>query len=202
MERAELNALVQATGRAVTRGPAVFLCDPAASAAEQEQARILMAETGDAGDGSGRGWLGVRTGGSGGGVLTAWTIARTDRFRAAASYYPVIEWTSLALTTDTIADGVMTRSFPGAPWEVPEDYRARSLLTPVANVKTPTILIVGAEDYRTPDHQAEQYYRALKYLGVEAAFVRVPDEGHGINHHPSHKLSKVLHTIGWLEKHK
>ena len=61
------------------------------------------------------------TGGSGGGVLTCWVIGRSDRFRAAASAYPVINWVSWVLTADIPSFGVKYW-FPGPPWEHAEHY--------------------------------------------------------------------------------
>jgi acylaminoacyl-peptidase len=141
------------------------------------------------------------TGGSGGGVLTCWLIGRTSRFRAAAAAYPVINWYSFLLTTD-ISSYVQKHWFPGPPWDHPEHYEKRSLLSVVKNVKTPTMLITGEDDYRTPISESEQYYQALKLLGVESVMVRVPDEPHGIADRPSHAMSKILHVIGWFDKHR
>src|SRR5438094_6583035 len=73
------------------------------------------------------------TGGSGGGVLTAWTIEHTDRFRAAASLYPVINWYSFVLTSDI--PWVAQYWFPGNPWDHTEQYMQRSLTNLVAKVK-------------------------------------------------------------------
>jgi len=141
------------------------------------------------------------TGGSGGGVLTCWTIGRTDRFRAAVSAYPVINWTSWVLTADIPAFGVKYW-FPGPPWDHAEHYAERSLLSVVRNVKTPTMVITGEEDYRTPISESEQYYTALKLLGVESVLVRVPGEPHGIRTRPSHHVSKMLHIAGWFDRHR
>ncbi len=141
------------------------------------------------------------TGGSGGGVLTAWTIGHTDRFRAAASIYPVINWTSWVLTADISSFGVKYW-FPGFPWDYPEHYEKRSLLSVVKNVKTPTLVMTGEEDWRTPMSESEQYYQALKLLGVEAVLVRVPGEPHGIRRRPSHHLQKVAIIQGWFDQHR
>ncbi len=141
------------------------------------------------------------TGGSGGGVLTCWLIGRTDRFAAAASAYPVINWSSFVLTAD-ISAFVIKYWFPGMPWDHPEHYRERSLLSVVKNVKTPTLLITGEEDYRTPISESEQYYKALKLLGIDTALVRVPDEPHGIARRPSHQIAKVTSILGWFEKYR
>ena len=70
------------------------------------------------------------------------------------------------------------------------------------NVKTPTMVLTGEADYRTPMSESEQYYQALKLLGVEAVLVRVPDEPHGISVRPSHHMAKILHIIGWFDQHR
>jgi acylaminoacyl-peptidase len=140
------------------------------------------------------------TGGSGGGVLTCWMVGRTNRFRAAVTVYPVINWYSFVLTAD-IGGWIHKYWFPGLPWDHVEHYEKRSLLSVVKNVKTPTMVLTGEQDFRTPMSDSEQYYQALKMLGVETVLVRVPDEPHGISVRPSHHLSKVLHIVTWFEKH-
>ncbi|NJL28325.1 MAG: S9 family peptidase [Thermoanaerobaculia bacterium] len=141
------------------------------------------------------------TGGSGGGVLTCWLIGRTDRYRAAATMYPVINWVSWVLTTDVPAFGAKYW-FPAMPWEKTDHYMQRSLFSVFENVKTPTLVITGEADWRTPISESEQYYTALKLKGVESVLVRVPDEPHGIRARPSHHISKILHIAGWFEKHR
>ncbi len=140
-------------------------------------------------------------GGSGGGVLTAWMIGRSTRFRAAVSYYPVINWASWTLNSDIPITGAKYW-FPGNPWDFPEQFWKRSLLSVVKNVKTPCMVITGEEDYRTPISESEQYYTALKLLKVDAVLVRVPGEPHGIRRRPSHWVSKILHISGWFERYK
>ena len=141
------------------------------------------------------------TGGSGGGVLTCWVIGHTDRFRAAATIYPVINWASFVLTSD-VGAFASRYWFPGLPWDHVEHYWQRSLLSVVKNVRTPTLVMVGEEDWRTPPSEAEQYYQALKLLGVESELVRVPGEPHGIARHPSHHAAKVLAIIDWFDRHR
>ena len=141
------------------------------------------------------------TGGSGGGVLTCWMIDRTTRFRAAVSLYPVINWYSWVLTSDLPSFGSLYW-FPGPPWEKPEDYTKRSVLSYVDKVTTPTLLATGEDDFRTPISEAEQYYAALKLRKVEAALVRFPDEPHGLSARPSHQIAKILYTVDWFEKHR
>src|SRR5712672_2155941 len=138
------------------------------------------------------------TGGSGGGVLTCWMIGHTTRFRAAVTVYPVINWYSFVLTSD-IGNWTSKYWFPGLPWDNVEHYEKRSLLSVVKNVKTPTMVMTGESDYRTPMSDSEQYYQALKMLGVENVLIRVPDEPHGIQVHPSHHLSKVATIIAWFD---
>ena len=141
------------------------------------------------------------TGGSGGGVLTAWIVGKTDRFKAAVVAKPVINWASFVL----YADGAAFFSkywFGKKPWEDPESYFKRSPLNYVANVTTPTMLLTGEEDYRTPIAESEQFYTALKLEGVETAMVRIPGASHGIANRPSNLIAKIAGILAWFEKHK
>jgi dipeptidyl aminopeptidase/acylaminoacyl peptidase len=141
------------------------------------------------------------TGGSGGGILTAWIVGKTDRFKAAAAQKPVINWASMALTSD--GTPFFGRYWMGKqPWEDYQSYWSRSPLSLVANVKTPT-LVVGSEDYRTPDSEAEQFYAALKLKGVPTTFVKVPDASHGgITARPSQSAAKAAAIIAWFDKYR
>ena len=140
------------------------------------------------------------TGGSGGGVLTAWIVGKTDRFRAAVVAKPVINWLSFALTADAYAYFTQWW-FASMPWEDPMSYWERSPLSLVGNVTTPTMLLTGESDYRTPISESEQYYQALKLRGVESAMVRIPGSGHGIASRPSRLLYKVASILAWFEKY-
>jgi len=141
------------------------------------------------------------TGASGGGVLSCWMIGHTNRFRAAAPLMPVINWTSWILTCDGPSMAVK-RWFPGFPWDYPEEYKERSPLSLAGKVTTPTMLICGDNDWRAPYWEAEQFYRALKLRGVEAALVIIPNEHHGIFMRPSHFLSLLQHIMSWFDSHK
>ena len=136
-------------------------------------------------------------GGSGGGVLTAWIVGHTDRFRAAVSMRPVINWHSFVGTTD---GSMWYRQFRKYPWEDPVEYALRSPLHYVANVTTPTMVMTGEADLRTPMGQSEEYYRALKMLKKDTLLVRMPEEYHGWRR-PSHRLLQQLYLIAWFEKH-
>ena len=140
------------------------------------------------------------TGGSGGGVLTAWTVGKTDRFRAAVVAKPVINWTSFVLYAD-LSVFFAKYWFPDMPWAIPEHYQKRSPLSLVDNVKTPTMLLTGEADYRTPIAESEQYYQALKLRRIDTALVRIPDASHGIAKRPSHLIAKVLHILAWFERY-
>jgi acylaminoacyl-peptidase len=141
------------------------------------------------------------TGGSGGGVLTAWIVGNTDRFTAAVVAKPVINWSSFVLHADGPA--FFSRYwFEGYPWEVPESYWKRSPLSLVGNVKTPTMLLTGEQDYRTPISETEQYYTALKLNKVETAMVRIQNSGHGIADKPSNLMNKVAYVLGWFDKYQ
>lgn len=137
-------------------------------------------------------------GGSGGGVLTAWIVGHTDRFAAAVSMRPVINWHSFVGTTD---GPNWYNQFQKFPWEDPMEFAVRSPLHYVANVKTPTMVMTGESDLRTPIGQTEEYYRALKMLKKETLMVRMPDEFHGWRR-PSHQLLQQLYLQAWFEKHR
>ncbi|NHF59467.1 S9 family peptidase [Flavobacteriaceae bacterium TP-CH-4] len=141
------------------------------------------------------------TGGSGGGVLTAWIVGKTDRFKAAVVAKPVINWTSFVLYADSPAF-FSKYWFGKKPWEDPENYFKRSPLSYVGNVSTPTMLLTGEEDYRTPIAESEQFYAALKLEGVETAMVRIPGASHGIANRPSNLVAKLAGILAWFEKYK
>jgi dipeptidyl aminopeptidase/acylaminoacyl peptidase len=141
------------------------------------------------------------TGGSGGGVLTAWIVGSTDRFRAAVVAKPVINWMSFSLTSDGYAF-YQNYWFPAPPWEKPEHYLKYSPLMRVGNVTTPTMVITGEEDLRTPMAESEQYYQALKLRRVDTALARIPGAAHGISARPSHLIAQVLHTVAWFERYR
>ena len=148
-----------------------------------------------------KGWIDDKNlfvcGGSGGGVLTAWIVGKTDRFAAAVSMRPVINWHSFVGTTD---GPNWYYQFDKYPWEDPMQYAVRSPLHYVANVKTPTMVMTGEADLRTPMRQSEEFYRALKMLKKETLLVRMPDEYHGWRR-PSHQLLQQLYLMAWFEKH-
>ena len=140
------------------------------------------------------------TGGSGGGVLTAWIVGKTDRFAAAVVAKPVINWISFALSAD-YAPLFSKYWFPALPWDDPMGYWERSPLSLAGEVSTPTMLLTGEEDWRTPMWESEQYYQALKLRGVETALVRLPGASHSIAARPSQLLAKVSAILEWFKRH-
>jgi acylaminoacyl-peptidase len=141
------------------------------------------------------------TGGSGGGVLTSWIIGKTDRFTAAVVAKPVINWYSFVLYADNI--GYYYKYwFKDLPWIDPESYLKRSPISYVGNVKTPTMVLTGEKDYRTPMAESEQFYAGLKLNKVESMLVRIPKANHGIASKPSNLIAKVNAIISWFEKYK
>jgi dipeptidyl aminopeptidase/acylaminoacyl peptidase len=144
--------------------------------------------------------LGV-TGGSGGGLLTNWTITQTTRFAAAVSQRDIADWYGFWFTADF---SQFTPSwFRKAPWEDPADYAARSPITHVGSVKTPLMLILGDDDLRTPPADGgEMMFRALKYRKVPTVMVRFPGETHELSRSgkPRHRIERLQHIVGWFDK--
>ena len=153
-----------------------------------------------------RGWadperLGV-TGGSGGGVLTNWTIGQTTRFKAAVSQRSIADWGAFWYTADFTQ---FTPSwFRGAPWEQEADFKERSPITYVRNITTPLMLVEGEADLRTPPAAGgEQMFRALKYLKKPVVMVRFPGESHELSRSgkPTHRVERLRHIVGWMDKY-
>jgi dipeptidyl aminopeptidase/acylaminoacyl peptidase len=140
------------------------------------------------------------TGGSGGGVLTAWIVGSTERFKAAAVQKPVINWVSFALTAD-LPNFFYKYWFPAPPWEDPEAYWQRSPLSRVGNVKTPTMVVTGEQDFRTPISESEQFYQALRIRGVDTLLVRVPGAPHALDQRPSQLNARIAYILAWFAKH-
>jgi dipeptidyl aminopeptidase/acylaminoacyl peptidase len=139
-------------------------------------------------------------GGSGGGVLTCWIVGSTNRFRAAVSMFPVTNWISFVGTTD---GAWWYTNFAKLPWDDISEHWRRSPLRLVGNVTTPTMLITGELDLRTPMAQTEEYYQALKLRKVDSVLVRIQDEYHGAGQrHPSNRIRRMLYTEGWFAKHR
>ena len=153
-----------------------------------------------------RGWvdpekLGV-TGGSGGGVLTNWTIGHTQRFKAAVSQRSIADWTGFWYTADFTL--FQPTWFRGAPWDQEEDFKARSPITYVKEINTPLMLVEGDSDFRTPPADGgEQMFRALKFLHKPVVMVRFPGESHELSRSgkPTHRVERLQHIVAWFDKY-
>ena len=140
------------------------------------------------------------TGGSGGGILTAWIVGKTDRFAAAASVKPVINWMTMAMAAD-IGQYVRRHWIRADPWSDPDAFLKFSPIMLMDNVVTPTLVMVGEEDWRTPTWEAEQFYTALKMKEVDTALIRVPGAPHYIASRPSRLIAKTDNIMGWFAKY-
>ena len=140
------------------------------------------------------------TGGSAGGIASAYAIGLTNRFKAAVVAKPVINWLSKVLTADSGLYQIPFQ-FPGKPWDNVEHYWKRSPLSLVGNVTTPTMLITGVKDKRTPMSETEQFYQALKIQKVDSVLVKVPGSPHGIASKPSRMIGKVENILAWFKKY-
>ncbi len=140
------------------------------------------------------------TGGSAGGIMSAWMIGKNNRFRAAAVVKPVMNWISKTLVADNYY-GYANSRYPGQPWEKPEVYWKFSPLSLVGKIQTPTLVMVGTSDLRTPLSEAKQLYHALKLRKIETALVEVPGAFHFIANRPSQLITKVEHVLAWFERY-
>ena len=137
------------------------------------------------------------TGCSGGGVLTTWVIGQTDRFKAAAALCPVVNWIGMSGTTDVV--GWLYNFFPKPFWEDPKPWLDHSTIMHVGSVKTPTLLMTGDKDLRTPLGEAEEYFAALKIRGVPTKLVPMRNEFHGTRSIPSNYLRTSLMLRKWFD---
>jgi len=141
------------------------------------------------------------TGGSAGGIMTAWIVGKNNRFRASAVVKPVMNWISKTLTADNYY-GYAYYRYPGQPWENFEEYWKFSPISLVGNVETPTLVMVGTADLRTPLFEAKQLYHALKLRKIETALVEIPGSYHFISNRPSQLITKIDHILAWFEKYR
>jgi len=137
---------------------------------------------------------------SGGGVLSSWVIGHTNRFAAAAVRCPVMNWMSFAGTSDV--PYFSHQWFEKPFWEDPKPWLEQSSLMYVGKVTTPTVIMTGELDLRTPMPQSEEYYSALKMRGVPTALLRFANEFHGTSSRPSNFLRTQLYMMSWYQKYK
>lgn len=141
------------------------------------------------------------TGGSAGGIMSAWMIGKNNRFEAAVVVKPVMNWISKLLVADNYY-GYANSRYPGQVWENPTNYWKFSPISLVGNVETPTMVMVGMDDLRTPPSEAKQLYHALKLRKIPTVLVEIPEASHGIAKRPSNLMTKIAHTLAWFDKYK
>jgi len=140
------------------------------------------------------------TGGSAGGIMSAWMIGKNNRFEAAVVAKPVMNWISKTLVADNYFY-YFDHRYPGQPWENFEGYWKFSPISLVGNIQTPTMVMVGMNDLRTPPSEAKQLYHALKLRKIETVLVEIPGASHGIASKPSNLITKIAHTVAWFDKY-
>ena len=139
------------------------------------------------------------TGWSYGGYMTSWVVTQTTRFKAAMEGAGLFDLVSMYGTTDI--PGYIASFFKGVPTkETLEFYRQRSAMTFVDNVRTPLLILHGANDQRVPIGQPMQYYRALKDRGRIVELVFYPREGHGLGEY-YHQIDKIQREYDWIAKY-
>ncbi|TMU54836.1 S9 family peptidase [Flagellimonas algicola] len=141
------------------------------------------------------------TGGSAGGIMSAWMIGKNNRFEAAVVAKPVMNWISKTLVADNYFYYAEHR-YPGQPWENFEGYWKFSPISLVGNIETPTMVMVGMNDLRTPPSEAKQLYHALKLRKIETVLVEIPGASHGIASKPSNLITKIAHTVAWFDTYR
>ncbi len=144
--------------------------------------------------------LGV-TGGSGGGLLTNWVIGHTERFAAAVAQRDIASWEAWWYTADFTL--FQPTWFKGPPFQEQEDFKARSPITYITKVKTPSMFILGETDTRTPSGAGgEEMFRALKFLKIPTVMVKFPNETHELSRagQPWHRIERLQHILGWFDK--
>jgi len=141
------------------------------------------------------------TGGSAGGIMTAWMIGKNNRFESAVVAKPVMNWISKTLVADNYF-GYANSRYEGQPWENFEHYWKFSPISLVGNIETPTMVMVGMNDLRTPPSEAKQLYHALKLRKKETVLVEIPGASHGIANRPSNLITKIAHTVAWFDKYR
>jgi dipeptidyl aminopeptidase/acylaminoacyl peptidase len=145
--------------------------------------------------------LGV-TGGSGGGLLTDWTVTQTNRFKAAVAQRDITDWSNWWYTADFTL--FQPTWFKGAPFEQVEEFREHSPITYVTNIQTPMMFILGEADYRTPPTAGgEDFFRALKYRHIDTVMVRFPGETHELSRsgQPWHRVERLENIDNWFDKY-
>jgi dipeptidyl aminopeptidase/acylaminoacyl peptidase len=194
------------------RGYAVFLPNPRGSFGQGE--RFASANVRDFGHGDLRDILagidaaekaaaidperlGI-TGGSYGGFMTMWAVTQTQRFKAAVAAAGISDW--LSYYGENGIDAWMLPYFGASAYDDPAVYARSSPINFIRNVRTPTFSYVGERDIECPAAQTQEFWHALKTLGVPTAVMIYPGEGHGLRD-PEHAADALARTLGWFDRY-
>ena len=147
------------------------------------------------------GRLGV-TGGSYGGFMTNWIIGHTDRFRCAASQRSVSNWTTMFGMSD-VGINMVEQDVTSDFWNNIETVWKHSPLKYAPNVKTPTLFIHAAQDYRCTLAEGMQMFTSLQSLGVETKLCVFEGENHELSRsgRPKHRIRRMEEIISWMDQH-
>lgn len=142
------------------------------------------------------------TGGSYGGFMTNWLIGQTTEFRSAVTQRSICNWLSMYGTSD-IGPTFTSLQIGGNPWDDTEKLWQQSPLANVTKVETPTLIIHAEEDHRCPMEQAEQWFKALRFKGVDTELIRYPAESHGLSRggRPDRRVHRLEAIINWFQTH-
>ena len=138
-------------------------------------------------------------GGSYGGYMVAWMNGhvKPGRYQAYICHAGCFDWSAM------FSDDAYTwhaKELGAWYWEDPAKIRAQSPSSFVTAMKTPTLVIHGALDYRVPDQQGLAYYNTLKAKGVDARLLWFPDENHWVLKPRNSKLW-YGEFFDWLKAH-
>jgi dipeptidyl aminopeptidase/acylaminoacyl peptidase len=196
----------------LARGYAVFRPNPRGSYGQGE--RFTMANIRDFGQGDLRDILagidaaaksapidltrlGI-TGGSYGGFMTMWAVTQTDRFKAAVAAAGVSDW--LSYYGENGIDAWMLPYFGASAYEDPAIYARSSPINFIRKVHTPTFAYVGERDIECPAPQTQEFWHALKTLGVPTSIMIYPGEGHGLRD-ACHIADALDRTLAWFDRY-
>jgi dipeptidyl aminopeptidase/acylaminoacyl peptidase len=134
-----------------------------------------------------------------GGYMTNWLITQTTRFKAAVTGAGAVENVANWGNDDTTFDDAF--DLGGLPWEVPQRYQDEAAIFQINKVRTPTLIVAGAEDVRVATAEAYLLDTALHNLGVPSSLLIFPGEGHDLAKDPWHGKIKVREELKWLQKY-
>jgi dipeptidyl aminopeptidase/acylaminoacyl peptidase len=141
--------------------------------------------------------LGI-TGWSYGGYMTMWAVTQTGRFGAAVVGAGICNWQSYYGQNGI--DQWMIPFFGASVYDDPAVYARSSPITFIKRARTPTLVLVGEQDVECPVPQSQEFYHALKTLGVATQMMVYPGEGHMISR-PEHRRDLVERTVGWFDRY-